>query len=66
MVVVLLMYRKVAHFCVGTCVCLAAVCSLDASEDGHGEVGFVVVDCEVVILQDVLYGGDFYIVIFFL
>ena len=35
-VVSLPMNVKVAHLCVGTCVCLAGVCSLDASGDGHG------------------------------
>ena len=29
-VVSLPMYLKVAHLCVGTCVCVAALCSLDA------------------------------------
>ena len=35
------MYVKVAHLCVGTCVCVAGVCSLDASGDGHVVVVFV-------------------------
>ena len=65
-VVSLLMYVKVAHLCVGTCVCVAAVCPLDVLGDGHGVGGFVVVDWEGIILQDVLYGGDFCIVIVFL
>jgi len=39
-VVSLPMYVKVAHLCVGTCVCVAGVCSLDASGDGH-RVGFL-------------------------
>ena len=34
-VVYLTMYVKVAHLYVGTCVCVAAVCSLDASGGGH-------------------------------
>ena len=35
------MYVKVAHLCVATCVCVAGVCSLDASGDGHVVVVFV-------------------------
>jgi len=65
-VVYLPMYVKVAHLCVGTCVCVAGVCSLHASGDGHGVEVFVVVDWEGVVLQDILYGGDFCIVIIFL
>ena len=66
-VVSLLMYMKVAHLCVGTCVCVAAVCSLDVSGDEYGvRGGFVVVDWEGIVLHDVLYGGDFCIAIFLL
>ena len=66
-VVSLPMYVKVAHLCVGTCVCVAAICFLDVSEDGHGVGGgFVGMDWEGIVLQDVLYGGDFCIVIIFL
>ena len=65
-VVSLLMYTKVAHLCVGTCVYVAAVSSLVASGDGHGGGGVVVVDREGIVMQDVLYGGDFCIVIIFL
>jgi len=35
-VVSLPMYVKVAHLCVWTCVCLAAVCFLVALGDGYG------------------------------
>ena len=35
-VVSLTMYVKVAHLCVGTCVCVAAFCFLFASGKGHG------------------------------
>ena len=40
-VVSLPIYVKVAHLCVGSCVCVAGICSLDASGDGKG-VGFFV------------------------
>ena len=40
-VVSLPMYVKVAHLCVGSCVCVDVVCSLDASWDGHGVGGFL-------------------------
>ena len=66
-VVSLPMYVKVAHLCVGMCVCVAAVCSLDVSGDEYGvRGGFVVVDWEGIVLHDVLYGGDFCIAIFLL
>ena len=38
-VVSLPMYVKVTHLCVGTCMCMAAVCSLNASGDVHGVGG---------------------------
>ena len=38
-VVSLPMYVKVAHLCVGTCVCVAAICSLDVLGDGNGVGG---------------------------
>jgi hypothetical protein len=65
-VVSLPMYVRVALLCVETCVCVAAFCSLDAAGDGHGVGGFVVVDWEGIVLQDILHGGDFYIAIIFL
>ena len=40
-VVSLPMYMKVAHLCVWTCVCMATICSLVASGDGHGVGGFL-------------------------
>ena len=65
-VVYLTMYVIVLHLCVGKCVCVAAVCSLDASGYWHGLGGTVVMDWEGIVLQDVLFGGDFCIVIIFL
>ena len=43
-VVSLTMYVKVAHLCVGTCVCVVAVCFVVASGKGHGLGGIVIVD----------------------
>ena len=66
-VVSLPMYVKVAHFCVVGCVCVCvcvAVCSLYVL--GEGGVGFVVVGREGIVSQDVLYGSDFCVVVFFL
>jgi hypothetical protein len=50
-VVSLLMYVKMAHLCVGTCV--AAVCSLDASGDGM-EWGFLLSPSILLLLYDYL------------
>ena len=52
-VVCLPMYVKVAHLCVGTCVCMAAVCSLDASGDGM-EWGFLLSPSILLLLYDYL------------
>ena len=51
-VVSLTMYVKVAHLCVGTCVCLPGICSLDASGDGHG-VGFLCSPSILLLLYEV-------------
>ena len=52
-VVSLPMYVKEAHLCVGTCVCVAAVCSLDASGDGM-EWGFLCSPSILLLLYDSL------------
>jgi hypothetical protein len=65
-VVSLPMYVKVAHLCVGGCMYVAAVCSLDVSGGVPVVGGVVVVDWEGIVLQDVLYGGDLFIIIIFL
>ena len=66
-VVSLPMYVKVAHFCVvgRVCVfcCLFSVC-VRGSVCGWG--GVVVVGREGTVSQDVLYGSDFCVVVFFL